>query len=215
MSFAPSRARCSPVSPTYGALLRDGSPPAGFSTLITVAPSAPRSCVAYGPASAIVKSTTVIPSSGRGSSAIGGDVSSGDRRSRRRRNLPVMVEHSERVRVGWIDTDAGGRIHFTVAFRWAEIAETGLYRKLGLLDEGRGDYPRRHVEADFLRVLVFDDEVELRIRVEAVGRTSIRFAWEGIHDGEIAITGGHTIVRVDADGRPTPIDDRTREALSG
>ena len=36
-------------SPTYGALLRDGSPPAGFSTLITVAPSAPRSCVAYGP----------------------------------------------------------------------------------------------------------------------------------------------------------------------
>ena len=84
-----------------------------------------------------------------------------------------MAEHSERVRVGWIDTDAGGRIHFTVAFRWAEAAETGLYRKLGLLDEGRGDYPRRHVEADYLRVLRFDDEVEVRIRVESVGRTSI------------------------------------------
>ena len=126
-----------------------------------------------------------------------------------------MVEHSERVRVGWIDTDAGGRIHFTAAFRWAEMAETGLYRKLGLLDEGRGNYPRRHVEADFLRVLVFNDEVELRIRVEAVGRTSIRYAWEGIHEGDVAITGGHTIVRVDSDGRPTPIDDRTREALAG
>ncbi len=126
-----------------------------------------------------------------------------------------MVEHSERVRVGWIDTDAGGRIHFTVAFRWAEMAETGLYRRLGLLDEGRGSYPRRHVEADFLRVLVFNDEVELRIRVESVGRTSIRYAWEGIHEGEVAITGAHTIVRVDDDGRPTPIDDRTRAALSG
>ena len=49
-----------------------------------------------------------------------------------------MAEHSERMRVGWIDTDAGGRIHFTVAFRWAEATETGLYRKLGLLEEGRG-----------------------------------------------------------------------------
>ena len=116
-----------------------------------------------------------------------------------------MAEHSERMRVGWIDTDAGGRIHFTVAFRWAEAAETGLYRKLGLLEEGRGDYPRRRVEADYLRVLVFDDEVEVRIRVESVGRTSIRFAWEVMHDGEVAITGGHTIVHVDADGRPAPL----------
>ena len=46
-----------------------------------------------------------------------------------------MAEHTERMRVGWIDTDAGGRIHFTVAFRWAEAAETGLYRKLGLLSD--------------------------------------------------------------------------------
>jgi acyl-CoA thioester hydrolase len=126
-----------------------------------------------------------------------------------------MAEHSVRVRVGWIDTDAGGRIHFTVAFRWAEMAETGLYRKLGLLGEGRGDYPRRHVEAEYRRVLVFEDEVEVRIRVEAVGRTSIRFAWEAVHDGEIAITGSHTIVRVDPDGRPQPIDDATRALLAG
>ena len=126
-----------------------------------------------------------------------------------------MVEHSERVRVGWIDTDAGGRIHFTVAFRWAELAETGLYRKLGLLDEGRGDYPRRHVEADYLRVLVFEDEVELRIQVDAIGRTSVRFTWEAIHDGEIAITGSHTIVHVDSEGRPFPIDHHSRELLTG
>lgn len=124
-----------------------------------------------------------------------------------------MAVHSERVRVGWIDTDAGGRIHFTAAFRWGETAETGLYRKLGLLGEGRGDYPRRHVEADYRRVLVFDDEVEITIRVESVGRTSIRFVWEVVHDGKVAIGGGHTIVRVDPAGRPTPIDDRTRALL--
>jgi acyl-CoA thioester hydrolase len=124
-----------------------------------------------------------------------------------------MAEHTERMRVGWIDTDAGGRIHFTVAFRWAETAETGLYRELGLLGEGRGDYPRRRVEADYRRVLVFEDAVEITIRVESVGRTSIRFGWEVRHDGEVAIAGGHTIVHVDGDGRPAPIDDRTRELL--
>ena len=97
----------------------------------------------------------------------------------------------------------------------AEVAETGLYRKVGLLREGRGDYPRRHVEADYLRVLVFEDEVELRIRVDEVGRTSIRFVWEAIHEGEVAIAGSHTIVQVDADGRPFPIDDRARALLTG
>ncbi|HEX4520672.1 MAG TPA: thioesterase family protein [Gaiellaceae bacterium] len=126
-----------------------------------------------------------------------------------------MAEHSERMRVGWIDTDAGGRIHFTVAFRWAETAETGLYRKLGLLEEGRGDYPRVRVEAEYTRVLVFDDQIEITLRVESVGRTSIRFAWEVEHDGEVAIRGGHTIVHVDDDGRPAPIDERTRALLTG
>ena len=125
-----------------------------------------------------------------------------------------MAEHSERVRVAWIDTDAGGRIHFTAAFRWAELAEFGLYRTLGLLEEDAADYPRRRVEAEYLRVLVFDDEVEIRIRVDRVGRTSIRFVWEGVHDGEVAIAGAHTIVHVDEKGRPAPIGDRERALLT-
>ena len=125
-----------------------------------------------------------------------------------------MEEHSERLRVAWVDTDAGGRIHFTAVFRWAELAEMGLYRKLGLLEQGRADYPRRRVEAEYLRVLVFDDEVELKIRVESLGRTSIHFDWEGVHDGDVAITGAHTIVHVDASGRPAPIGEHERALLT-
>jgi acyl-CoA thioesterase FadM len=90
----------------------------------------------------------------------------------------------------------------------------GLYRKLGLLEESRADYPRRHVEAEYLRVLVFEDEVDVWIRVDKVGHTSIRFVWEGVHDGEVAITGAHTIVHVDGDGRPAPIDDHERALLT-
>jgi acyl-CoA thioester hydrolase len=113
-----------------------------------------------------------------------------------------------------VDTDAGGRIHFTAAFRWAEAAETDLVRNLGLLGETFGDYPRRHVEADFLRVLRFDDEIEVHLWVESVGRTSVRFAWEILHDGETAITGRHTVVHVDEEGRPAPVAEDARALLA-
>ncbi len=124
-----------------------------------------------------------------------------------------MVEHVERARVQWVDTDAGGRIHFTAAFRWAEAAETALMRRLGMLDEW-GDYPRRRVEAEFHKVLVFEDEIETRIRVERVGRTSLTYGWEISRDGEVCVSGGHTVVRVDRDGRPEELPERLRAQLS-
>jgi len=125
----------------------------------------------------------------------------------------MTAQHTEHLRIAWVDTDAGGRIHFTAAFRWAEAAETGLARKLGVL--GRwGSYPRRHVEAEFLKVLVFEDEIEVRLRVERVGRTSITYAWEIVKDGEPYVVGNHTVVLVDEEGRPEPLPDDVRAALS-
>lgn len=124
-----------------------------------------------------------------------------------------MPTHREHLRVRWVDTDAGGRIHFTAAFRWAETAELELYRKLGLLDHVP-NLPRRHVDADFHRVLVFDDEIEVVLSVASVGATSITYEWRITHDDEVAVEGHHTVVHVDADGRPQPIDDATRAALT-
>ena len=85
----------------------------------------------------------------------------------------MSVEQIERLRVAWVDTDAGGRIHFTAVFRYAELAETALRRRLGLLGDW-GDYPRRHVEADYLAVLRFDDEVEVVLRPKRLGHTPSR-----------------------------------------
>lgn len=124
-----------------------------------------------------------------------------------------MVEQVEHARVAWVDTDAGGRIHFTAAFRWAEATEVALMRRLGLLDEGWGDYPRRRVEAEYLKVLRFEDELEIRLRVENVGRTSITYAWTITKDGEPHVKGRHTVVHVDRDGRPEPLPDAVRALL--
>jgi YbgC/YbaW family acyl-CoA thioester hydrolase len=125
-----------------------------------------------------------------------------------------VKEHVERLRVAWVDTDAGGRIHFSNAFRWAERAETALMRSLLSLDEW-GSYPRKQVEAEFHKVLTFDDEIEVRLRVERLGRTSITYTWTISKDGEPCIDGRHTVVHVDADGRPAPLPDRVRAALRG
>ena len=127
---------------------------------------------------------------------------------------PSAPRHVARSRVAWVDTDAGGRIHFTAAFRWAEAAETALMRSLGLLDYW-GDYPRRAVEAEYLAVLRFEDEFELELVPEHVGTTSITYSWEVRRDGETCISGRHTVVHVDGGGRPAPLSAVVRRALTG
>jgi acyl-CoA thioester hydrolase len=121
--------------------------------------------------------------------------------------------HVERLRVAWVDTDAGGRIHFTAAFRYAEHAETALMRELGLVDR-LVNYPRRRVEADFRAVLRFEDEVAVEIRPERIGTTSITWAWEISRGDELCVDGRHTVVHVGADGRPAPLPDDVRERLA-
>jgi acyl-CoA thioester hydrolase len=124
-----------------------------------------------------------------------------------------VVEQVLQTRVAWVDTDAGGRIHFTAALRWAEAAETELMRRVGLLRDRWGDYPRRKVEAEYLKVLRFDDEIEIRLRVENVGRTSVTYAWTIAKEDEAYVKGRHTVVHVDAEGQPSPLDDTLRAVL--
>lgn len=124
-------------------------------------------------------------------------------------------EHVERLRVAWVDTDAGGRIHFTAAFRWAEVAEFELLRDLAVPGIHVADYPRRQAEAQYQRVLRFDDEFEVRLRPERVGSTSITYAWRVVRDGEVCIAGRHTAVHVDRTGRPSPLPSELRDALTG
>jgi acyl-CoA thioesterase FadM len=123
------------------------------------------------------------------------------------------VSERVRLRVAWVDTDAGGRIHFTAAFRWAEAAETSLRRRLGIVDDW-GMYPRRRVEAEYLLVLRFEDEVELALAPERVGETSITWAWTVERGGETCVTGRHTVVHVDDEGRAAPLPEAVRAALS-
>ena len=128
-----------------------------------------------------------------------------------------MSQHSEPIRVEFVDTDAGGRIHHTAALRWAERAEHQLLRSLdlpGLIGSELTRFPRRRLEVDFLAPLRFGDEVVVEIAASAIGRTSITYGWQVLRDGVRCVEGSTTCIHVDDDGRPCPVPAELRAALS-
>ena len=122
------------------------------------------------------------------------------------------ARHHYRGRVAWVDTDAGGRIHFTAAFRWAEAAEHDLMRSLG--HSFHGGFPRVDVQATYRSPLRFDDEFELSLGIDKVGRSSIGYVWEIRTRGEVAIEGRHLAVYVGDSERPVPLPAQLHEQLS-
>ncbi len=122
-----------------------------------------------------------------------------------------MRRHVEPVRVEFVDTDAGGRIHHTAALRWAERAEHALLRACGWPE--LTSFPRRRISVEFLAPLRFGDEVEVEIAASRVGRTSVTWAWRMVRAGATCVVGETTCVYVGADGRPAPVPVALREVL--
>jgi YbgC/YbaW family acyl-CoA thioester hydrolase len=126
------------------------------------------------------------------------------------------AEHTERMRVQWVDTDASGRIHYTAALRYFEVAEHALMRRVFSEPPSERGFsmPRVHVEADYEAMLGYPDEFDCTVRVLALGRSSVTFGYEIVRlDGVRAIRGRIVAVAVGADGRPTPLPERWRERL--
>jgi acyl-CoA thioester hydrolase len=126
------------------------------------------------------------------------------------------IELKRRIR--WADTDAAGRLHFPRMFEYVEEAETELLRQLGvsLFDRAGFDFPRKHAEASFHRVLALDAPFILRVTVGNLGRTSIRYDFQAFTDEactELALEGSMTVVVVKG-GRPHEIPAALREKLS-
>lgn len=122
-----------------------------------------------------------------------------------------MTRHREPVRVEFVDTDAGGRIHHTAALRWAERAEHQLLRACGWPD--LTSFPRRSLTVEFFAPLRFGDEVVLEIGATQLGRTSITYGWQATREQQVCLEGSTTCVYVGQDGRPAPLPEELRAAL--
>ncbi len=122
-----------------------------------------------------------------------------------------------RNRVTFADTDASGWVHFPKFFRFVEEAEHEFLRGRGLLifDRAQGGWPRVRVSCDYLRPLVFGDEVETRLAIRGIGASSLTWGFEiaNVASGAIVARGTMTTVRVDATGKPQAMDEATRKLL--
>jgi YbgC/YbaW family acyl-CoA thioester hydrolase len=129
-----------------------------------------------------------------------------------------MVSIELRRRIRWADADAAGRLHFPRIFEYFEEGESDLLRSVGftMFDRGGYDFPRKHVEAVFHRELPLDATFVMRVTVGKLGNTSIRYDYHIFADeacAQLALEGSMTVVVVKG-GKPAPIPDKMREALS-
>jgi len=96
--------------------------------------------------------------------------------------------------IEWSDTDASGHVHNGIAGRLLEAAEAELLRRLGLLDLLPA-MPRVRLLFEFRDRLWFGQRVTVRLRVAALGRTSLTWAMTVTGpDGGEAITGEAVVV---------------------
>jgi len=120
------------------------------------------------------------------------------------------------TRIRYIDTDASGRIHYTAMFRYFESAEIEFLRTLGITyTVKRGiAFPRVHVECDFKLAILHDDLIDIEVRLTRVGRSSARFEFTTLKDGQLAARGAVVIACMDsATQRAAPIPDQIRDKL--
>src|SRR3954451_12563665 len=86
---------------------------------------------------------------------------------------------SARTRVGFSDTDAQGIVYYGRYNPYFDLARVEYLRSLGLLRQsgGAGDFVMRANDVEYFAPAVFDDEIEVFVRVARLGRTSVTFAF--------------------------------------
>jgi acyl-CoA thioester hydrolase len=130
-------------------------------------------------------------------------------------SLPNPASIVIRRRIEWIDTDAAGIYHWTTAFRLAEAAEAALHTALGIAEFTFGATPRVSVGAEFQRPLRFNDPVDVELAVEAVGRSSVRYAFAITGPEGPAMSGHVTAALIDRETkRAMAWPDEVRAALA-
>ena len=100
--------------------------------------------------------------------------------------------------VSFSDTDASGRVHFTAILRYVEDAEHLFFASLGIaVIGGNHGWPRVHIDCDYRAPLTFGDEVQIRLVVQVVGKSSVKYTFAVKKFDQLCAEGSMVIVRVD------------------
>ena len=121
------------------------------------------------------------------------------------------------ARVGFSDTDAQGVVYYGRYMPYFDLARTEYHRHLGGVHLANVDFAMRAITVEYVAGARFDDLLEIFVRVERIGTTSITYDHAAYRiDGEedtLMATAKATLVCIALDERhavPVPDDFRRR-----
>ena len=125
---------------------------------------------------------------------------------------------SARTRVGFSDTDAQGIVYYGRYNPYFDLARVEYLRTLGLLQQRgeSGNFVMRANDVEYFAPAVFDDEIEVFVRVSRLGRTSVTFAFAAyrLPDDLLMVTAHQTLVYVDlAERKACPVPYAFRDPV--
>ena len=131
-----------------------------------------------------------------------------------RRDFP----HSLVLQTRWMDNDAYGHVNNVVYYSWFDTAVNAHLVEQGALDPATGDVVGVVVETGcrYHAPISFPEPVEIGLRVERVGETSVAYALGVFRAGEerAAADGRFVHVYVErAAMRPVPVPEAVRRAV--
>jgi acyl-CoA thioester hydrolase len=127
--------------------------------------------------------------------------------------------HTHEIRVRYAECDAQGRVFNAHYFTYFDVAITELFRaaigSYGAMVESGVDVVVAEASARYLGAAAFDDLVEVEIRVEELGTTSMVTALRVRRGPAVLVVGRlvHVFVSTDTMAK-TPIPDAIRAALA-
>jgi acyl-CoA thioester hydrolase len=120
------------------------------------------------------------------------------------------------------DTDMAGIVHFANFFRFMEAAEHAYLRACGLsvVSEWEGipiTFPRVSATCDYMKPARFQEQLDIEVDIERIGRSSVRYAFTFFKKGEVIARGGITAVlcqvRADRSLEPMEVPAALREQI--
>jgi acyl-CoA thioester hydrolase len=125
------------------------------------------------------------------------------------------------ARVGFSDTDAQGVVYYGRYMPYFDLARTEYHRHLGRVALRAADFAMRAVHVEYVAPARFDDLLEIFVRVERIGTTSITYdhAAYRIDDDDrgntLMATATATLVCISlAERCAVPVPDSFRDAVS-
>lgn len=129
------------------------------------------------------------------------------------------IRYWNRQQVRYRDVDMQQIVYFAKYLEYVDIALDDYLRSLGVVvsetaPSGEYDTAMVHVELDYLAPARYDDVIDVGIRIERLGRSSMDARFEIQRAGLPLVRGGMVLVNFDRDsGRARDLPERLRALI--